>query len=528
MIVDDLGVTKRFKLLMMIDDELMMMTDGFRTWRKVRGKKYAFLNHVGTNLDSAHKRAEKSCEDLMNQSQHIQHVFHKYITQDVADNQLWLKFLIRASWHLALQGSAFRGHDESESLDNHGNFLELLVVLVEDNETFADLISKTPRNVIYTSPKIQKEILHIYSMKVRKTIREEIGDEKFCIIVDEAHDKSKKEQMKIVFRFVDKDGIIYFALSNHTLDIQNIRGQGYDDPSNMRAHRLQLALVAASRMIIHVHQFFTKLTSVVNVVGASCKRNNEAGETRWGSHFKSVSNLINMFSATCEVLINIVKDGKMRDKEWQNLLENVIYICKARNIDIPDMNARYIARQGRARNQEDNFTIEQHYWVNIFYTTIDSQLQELDIRFNDSSVELLMLSSTLDFREGYDSFRIDNIYNEKIYLRVQLDHYNYNVVQDPKCKNLSSLSDLCQWLARTRSSSIYLLVYRIIVLVLTLLVSTATTERSFSTMRIVKTRLRNKMDDDFLTDTLITYIERDIAEKINMESVIDDFRDMKE
>ena len=51
---------------------------------------------------------------------------------------------------------------------------------------------------------------------------------------------------------------------------------------------------------------------------------------------------------------------------------------------------------GRARNQEDNFAMEQHYRVNIFYAAIDSQLQELNIRFNDSSVELLMLSSALD------------------------------------------------------------------------------------------------------------------------------------
>ena len=60
--------------------------DGFRTWGEMRGKKCAFLNHVCTNSDSAHKRAEKSCEDLINQSQHIQHIFHKYTTQDVADN----------------------------------------------------------------------------------------------------------------------------------------------------------------------------------------------------------------------------------------------------------------------------------------------------------------------------------------------------------------------------------------------------------------------------------------------------------
>lgn len=65
-------------------------------------------------------------------------------------------------------------------------------------------------------------------------------------------------------------------------------------------------------------------------------------------------------------------------------------------------------------------------------------------------------------------------------------------------------------------------------LVLTLLVSTATTERSFLAMNIVKTRLRSKMDDDFLSDSLIVYIEKEIAEKLSTKSIIDDFRDLKE
>ena len=32
-------------------------------------------------------------------------------------------------------------------------------------------------------------------------------------------------------------------------------------------------------------------------------------DTRWSSHLKSVSSLINMLSATCEVLLNIIEDG---------------------------------------------------------------------------------------------------------------------------------------------------------------------------------------------------------------------------
>ncbi|XLR47708.1 hypothetical protein HN51_031944, partial [Arachis hypogaea] len=37
---------------------------------------------------------------------------------------------------------------------------------------------------------------------------EEIGDAKFCIIVDETRDESKKEQMAIVLRFVTLDGFV--------------------------------------------------------------------------------------------------------------------------------------------------------------------------------------------------------------------------------------------------------------------------------------------------------------------------------
>jgi hypothetical protein len=87
-------------------------------------------------------------------------------------------------------------------------------------------------------------------------IRKEIGDAKFCILVDEAQDESKREQMAIILRFANKDGFIrerFFhvvhvndttaatlkknicvVLSRYNLQIENIRGQRYDGGSNMR------------------------------------------------------------------------------------------------------------------------------------------------------------------------------------------------------------------------------------------------------------------------------------------------------
>jgi len=47
-------------------------------------------------------------------------------------------------------------------------------------------------------------------------------------------------------------------------------------------------------------------------------------------------------------------------------------------------------------------------------------------------------------------------------------------------------------------------------------------------MKIVKTRLRNRMEDDFLSNYLIVYIKKEIAERFTIDMIIDDFYYMKE
>jgi hypothetical protein len=42
-------------------------------------------------------------------------------------------------------------------------------------------------------------------------------------------------------------------------------------------------------------------------------------------------------------------------------------------------------------------------------------------------------------------------------------------------------------------------------------------------MKIVKTRLRNKMEDDFLANSLVIYIEREIVESFDLDLILDDF-----
>ena len=65
-------------------------------------------------------------------------------------------------------------------------------------------------------------------------------------------------------------------------------------------------------------------------------------------------------------------------------------------------------------------------------------------------------------------------------------------------------------------------------LVLTIPISTTTTERAFSIMKVVKTNLRNKKENDFFTDSLMLYIENDITSTFSLDSIVDDFEDLKE
>ena len=97
-----------------------------------------------------------------------------------------------------------------------------------------------------------------------------------------------------------------------------------------------------------------------------------------------------------------------------------------------------------------------------------------------------------------------------------------------KLQKLSSIAELCQGLIEAEKSDTYYLIDRLIRLALTLPVSTATTEQAFSAMKIVKIRLRNKMEDEFLKDNLLVYIEKEIAKSFNSDLILDDFVSLRQ
>ncbi|XP_023735201.2 uncharacterized protein LOC111883070 [Lactuca sativa] len=543
---------------------------GFDNWKKVNdGKNCAFLKLIGC---SQPRNVVVFVENLMNQAAHIENIIVKQNEAQILKNRLRLKVSIDTVRWLTFQACALRGHDETLDSKNHGNFLQLLKLLASYNDEVANVIlEKAPYNSKYTSADIQKEILSIIANKVRKHIRSEVGDSYFCVMVDESRDESKKEQMAIVLRFVDVEGIIrerfldlvhvrdtlsltlktnmWRQLLHYQFDVSKIRGQGYDGASNMRgewnrlqvlvledcpyayyvhcfAHRLQLALVAASREIILVHQFFTNLIFTINVVCASSKRHDElqkakateieqllelseiesskglnqvgtlrrAGDTRWGSHFRSVCSLLNMFACTRVVLQGIIDDvsatysqrgdadatycylksfefvfilhlikevmGKTEilSQALQKKSQDILNAMELVSATKEDMNAPYTSTRYRPRKTDNHVTFEHFYRVDLFTATLDKQLHELNSRFNDRSMELLRLSSTLVSKvinvdqicllvEKY--YPEDFMEQERIQLRYQLEIFNIDITKNPRLSGVSTIADLCKRLVET-------------------------------------------------------------------------------
>ncbi|XP_038698004.1 zinc finger MYM-type protein 1-like [Tripterygium wilfordii] len=307
------------------------------------------------------------CENLMNQKKSIASFFSKQSSKNRSDYRIRLNSAIECSRFLLHQGLPFRGHDESQASSNQGNYLELQGFLARNNEVIKSVVlNEAPGRHKLTSPDIQKEITQAAAEETTSAIIKDLGDSLFSIMIDESRDISCKEQMAVVLRYVDKKGHIMerflgiqhvsettaislkasieALFATHGLTISRLRGQGYDGASNMQgefndlkalilrdnptayfvhcfAHQLQLALIGVTKNHNDVGDLFNFVTSILNVVGGSCKRrdilrdkqeakiiealeggeissgrglNQETtlrrhGDTRWGSHYLRLS-----------------------------------------------------------------------------------------------------------------------------------------------------------------------------------------------------------------------------------------------
>ncbi|XP_020414126.1 zinc finger MYM-type protein 1-like [Prunus persica] len=175
---------------------------GFRNWKK----KDKIRQHVGA-VGSVHNQSRQYCADLMNQKQHIRTVLIKQSEQARIDYRICLTASLDCVRFLLRQGLSFRGHDESDTSSNKGNYLEFLQFLADrDEKVKAVVLENALRNLKLIAPTIQKDFVNACATETIKKIIKDVDGAFFSLLVDGSRDVSVKEQMAMVFHYVDKNG----------------------------------------------------------------------------------------------------------------------------------------------------------------------------------------------------------------------------------------------------------------------------------------------------------------------------------
>ncbi|GJZ49382.1 zinc finger MYM-type protein 1-like protein [Tanacetum coccineum] len=158
----------------------------------------------------------------------------------------------------------------------------------------------------------------------------------------------------------------------------------------------------------------------------------------------------------------------IRNEGWESLLASVVSFCEKNDINVPrieDMHPPKLTR--RNREPEPTTTTLHQFQVDVFYSIIDKQLQELNERFDEESMD------------------------------EQLDKYIQDVKKDKRFKGLKEIKELSKKLVELvfkEASGEWLL---------------------FNT------------GSQLLNDRMVTYIERDVFIIVSNEDIINNFESKK-
>jgi hypothetical protein len=233
----------------------------------------------------------------------------------------------------------------------------------------------------------------------------------------------------------------------------------------------------------------------------------------------------------------------MRDEEFLEIWNDSVAFSeehKFKKEEIPakvDESRRGARDRGAGRGGVGSDSCRSALFIeneSVFRDTCNVMLLELDTRFSSEVMALLKLVGAFNPRDSFAKFKIKNIMQlASVYYKADFNATDLDLLRnelksfealikeqtdDTTFRELKNLQEFC--VALTKNGT-YPYFNRLIRLILILPVSTATTERSFSMMKIIKTRLRTKLGDQYMSDLMVILIEKEIVSSITLHQILE-------
>ncbi len=527
-----------------------------------------------------------------------------------------------------------RGHTEENS-----NFMAIVRVRAETDKTLNHHLENAHPKARYLSPLIQNELLEICASQIRDKIVENCNTAPcFSLLADETTDTAVMEQLAIAVRYIKQEAngyslredflgfvhakslkgqdlaqLLLESLQTWGIEIQRMRGQGYDGAANMsgrhngvqaviasqipgavyvhcQAHCLNLALVHASKEAI-AKNIMSTVQEIAFAFKYSAKRmlalresldaNQdvlrerkklvELCETRWAARALALTTFRKAFAIIVEALTDLEEDGDSKARQLRcsilkfdfivglvslealllysvplsdilqradlcliqaadeaetllNILNNMredvrwneLYqeACDlAATFDIPPTAPRVAGRQMLRMNvpAPDSNT----YWKrNLYLPFLDHLINEITVRVLNPKPRMLaqyLLPRQLhQLNSGMEAVVFQSFNNETA---DHIKDLRATEIQRWRAKwegyeQHEKPGGLLQTLDVT-DQHLYPNIFMALSTLVTMPVSTASVERSFSSLRRIKTWLRSTMTEDRLTSLALLHVHRD-------------------
>ncbi|XP_022889016.1 uncharacterized protein LOC111404441 [Olea europaea var. sylvestris] len=329
-----------------------------------------------------------------------------------------------------INNMTFRGDNKKIYQENNGIFLSMIQMITEFDPVMQEHVCRIKNKEIhyhYLGHKIQNELILMLAGEIKKIIIEKLKNSKyFFVILDCTPDTSHEEQMSIILRCVDisaspvkvEEFFLGFllvddtsgkglfdelvdALNNLELDIDDVRGQGYDNGANMKGQHkgVQSRLLQLNPRAFYspcgCHSLNLALCDMwkifkENVTGLTIK---PSSQTRWESHIESVRAIRFQAPQIKKALLQLanIDDPKTKSGVVSKHLQ-----AEDMHIDVAIDHLKGLISFFKSYRESDfesamvdakEITTEKSFKINYFLYIVDRALSSFENRFEEAIFE---------------------------------------------------------------------------------------------------------------------------------------------